>query len=125
MLVIAAVIALPTLIWQAANGWPQLQMSAVVAGEADALYGGRVGVAVLLIATAGVGAPGLALYGLVRLLRGGELRDHRFLAVAFLVLYVAFVAAPRRPYYLSGFYGILAAAGAVGLQRRHEAGHRR
>ena len=32
--VIAAAIASPTLVWQYANGWPQLQMAHVVAGEA-------------------------------------------------------------------------------------------
>lgn len=51
---IGALIALPTLVWQASNGWPQLQMTAVVAAEADALYGGRAGVAVTLIGMAGV-----------------------------------------------------------------------
>jgi 4-amino-4-deoxy-L-arabinose transferase-like glycosyltransferase len=40
---IAAVIALPTLIWQQVHGWPQLQMASVVGGEAEALYGGRGG----------------------------------------------------------------------------------
>ncbi|MGH3915136.1 MAG: glycosyltransferase family 39 protein, partial [Pseudonocardiaceae bacterium] len=41
---IGALIALPTLLWQAFNGWPQLRMGAVVASEAQALYGGRPGV---------------------------------------------------------------------------------
>jgi hypothetical protein len=40
---IAALIAVPTLIWQAVHGWPQLQMGVVVASEADALYRGRTG----------------------------------------------------------------------------------
>jgi hypothetical protein len=35
------------------------------------------------------------------------------------------VVAPGRPYYLGGLYGIVAAAGALGLQRRQEAGRRR
>jgi hypothetical protein len=45
--------------------------------------------------------------------------------VTFLVLYAVFVAAPGRPYYLGGLYGIVAAAGALGLQRRREAGKNR
>jgi 4-amino-4-deoxy-L-arabinose transferase-like glycosyltransferase len=117
---IGALIALPTLVWQAANGWPQLQMTAVVASEADALYGGRPGVAVTLIALAGVAGTALTLYGLWVLLHDDELR---FLAVTFLVLYAVFVLAPGRPYYLGGLYGIVAAAGALGLQRRRETGH--
>jgi hypothetical protein len=119
---IGALIALPTLVWQAVNGWPQLQMSAVVASEADALYGGRTGVAVLLIGSAGVAGTALLLYGLWVLLRAGEMRPYRFLAVTFVVLYIVFVISPGRPYYLGGMYGIAAAAGALGLQRRREAG---
>ncbi|TWF78483.1 hypothetical protein FHX44_114406 [Pseudonocardia hierapolitana] len=53
------------------------------------------------------------------------MRPYRFLAVTFLVLYAVFVAAPGRPYYLGGLYGIVAAAGALGLQRRREAGRTR
>jgi 4-amino-4-deoxy-L-arabinose transferase-like glycosyltransferase len=122
---IGVLVALPTLAWQAVNGWPQLQMGPVVAAEADALYGGRTGVAVLLVACAGIAGVALAVYGLWRLLRGDDLRDHRFLAVTFLVLYAFFVATVGRPYYLGGFYAVLAAAGAVGLQRRRETGRRR
>jgi 4-amino-4-deoxy-L-arabinose transferase-like glycosyltransferase len=122
---VGALLVLPTLIWQAAGGWPQLQMTAVVASEADALYGGRTGVAVLLLGMGGVAGTVLGGYGLWRLLHAGELRAHRFLAVTFLVLFVVFVVAPGRPYYLGGFYGVLAAAGALGLQRRREAGRRR
>jgi hypothetical protein len=119
---VAALIALPTLLWQAGHGWPQLQMGPVVASEADALYGGRPGVALGLLLVPGIVGVPLTLYGLWRLLRAPELRPHRFLAVTFLVLFVVFVAAPGRPYYLGGLYGLLAAAGAVGLQRRREAG---
>lgn len=100
-------------------------MGPVVASEAAALYGGRTGVAVLLIATAGVAGTVLALYGLWRLLRADELRSYRFLAVTFLVLHVFFVATAGRPYYLGGLYAVLAAAGALGLQRRRESGGRR
>lgn len=120
-----ALIALPTLVWQALHGWPQLRMSTVLAAEAEALYGGRTGIAVSLVLVAGVAGTVLALYGLWRLLRADELRSYRFLGVTFLVLYVFFVATAGRPYYLGGSYGLLAAAGALGLQRRREAGRRR
>lgn len=122
---IGALIVLPTLLWQAFNGWPQLRMGGVAASEAEALYGGRPGVAVALILMAGVAGTVLSLYGLWRLLRADELRSYRFLAVTFLVLYVFFVATAGRPYYLNGLYGLVAAAGALGLQRRREAGMRR
>jgi ABC-type Co2+ transport system permease subunit len=107
------------------RGWPQLQMASVVAGEAQALYGGRGGIAVELILFAGLLGVTLAGYGLWRLLRDDEMREFRFVAVAFAVLYVVFVATAGRPYYLVGLYAPLAAAGALGFSRRREHGKRR
>jgi 4-amino-4-deoxy-L-arabinose transferase-like glycosyltransferase len=122
---IAAVIASPTIIWQQVHGWPQMKMAPVVAGEAEALYGGRGGIAVQLILFAGVLGVALACYGLWRLLRDDAMREYRFLAVAFAVLYVMFVATAGRPYYLAGMYAPLAAAGALGFAQRRELGKRR
>lgn len=121
----AALIAAPTLVWQAVNGWPQLAMGPIVASEADFLYGGRTGVAIGMLLVAGVLGLGLGGLGLVRLLRAPEHRELRFLAATTLVLFVLFAVTPGRPYYLAGLYGLLAAAGAVGLQRRREAGRSR
>ena len=50
------------------------------------------------------------------------MREYRFLAVAFAVLYVIVVATAGRPYYLVGLYAPLAAAGALGFARRREHG---
>lgn len=122
---IGLLIALPTLVWQAHNGWPQLRMGPVVASEAQALYGGRAGVVVSLIIMAGVAGTVLALYGLWRLLRVPELRDYRFVAVSAIVLFVFFVVTVGRPYYLDGIHGPLCAAGALGFQQRRRAGGRR
>jgi len=71
---------------------------------------------------AGVAGTALMLYGLWRLCRDTEMRDYRFIGVAFVVLYVVFVVTAGRPYYLAGLYAPLVAAGALGLQRRREAG---
>jgi len=117
---IGALIALPTLLWQAFHGWPQLRMGPVVASEARALYGDRPQIALALLFLAGVAGTALALYGLGRLLLTRELRAYRFLAVTFLALYVVFVATAGRPYYLAGLYGLLTSAGALGMQRRRE-----
>ncbi|WP_084505808.1 glycosyltransferase family 39 protein [Nocardia harenae] len=119
--VIALLLALPTFRWQASNGWPQLRMGEIVASEADALYGGRPGVAVTLVIMAGIAGTVLALYGTWRLLRTPELR---FLGVTAVVLYLFFVVTVGRPYYLNGLYGALFAAGALGLQQRRLAGGR-
>jgi hypothetical protein len=119
---IAVLLAVPTFVWQYANGWPQLQMTSVVAGEAEALYGGRPGIAVQLIAYAGVAGAALVFYGLWRVFRDPALRDYRFLGVTFVALYIVFVATAGRPYYLAGLYAPLAAVGALALQRRRENG---
>jgi 4-amino-4-deoxy-L-arabinose transferase-like glycosyltransferase len=119
--VLAALIAAPTLIWQYRHAWPQLRMTPVVAGEAEALYGGRPGIAVELLVFAGLAGLVLASYGLLRLLRADEMRPYRYLGVTFVVLFVVFVATAGRPYYLAGVYAPLVAAGALGLQRRREA----
>jgi 4-amino-4-deoxy-L-arabinose transferase-like glycosyltransferase len=115
---IAVLLAAPTLIWQHLHAWPQLQMTSVVAGEADALYGGRPEIAVQLLVFAGIAGTGLVLWGLWRMLRANEFRVYRFIAVAFLALFALFVVIPGRPYYLCGLYAPLAAAGAVSLQHR-------
>jgi hypothetical protein len=101
---LAALIAAPTLIWQHLHGWPQLRMTPVVAGEAEALYGGRTGIAVQLLVFAGLAGLVLGSYGLVRLLRADEIRPYWYLGVTFVALYVVFVATAGRPYYLAGLY---------------------
>lgn len=116
--VIAVFIAAPTVWWQHTHGWPQLQMTEVLAGEAGALYGGRPGIAVQLILYAGVLGVVLMGYGAWRLLRDTTMRDYRFILATGVVLFVAFIALQGRPYYLAGLYAPFAAAGALGLQTR-------
>ncbi|KAA5837304.1 glycosyltransferase family 39 protein [Saccharopolyspora hirsuta] len=118
---IAAVIAAPTLVWQALHGWPQLQMGAIVAEESPILSGGRGGTAVMLVLYAGVAGAALYLIGLWKLFRSAELRPYRFFGLAAILLHVFFVATAARPYYLIGLYGVVIAAGLVALQRRREA----
>lgn len=117
-LAVAGLAAVPTLVWQAHHGWPQLGMGAVVAGESD-LFGNRWQFLPVAVLFAGL-LPGaiLVLVGLVALLRRPELRPWRAFGVAVLVTTAAFVVAGGRPYYVAGFYALLFAAGAVALEQR-------
>ncbi|MDG4827810.1 glycosyltransferase family 39 protein [Solwaraspora sp. WMMD1047] len=117
---LAAVSAVPGLIWQATNGWPQLRMGQVIAAESG--ESGRLFFLPGLLLTAGllVGAV-LLCYGQWRLLRADRLRDYRYLGWTTLLLAVVFLAAGGRPYYLAGVFPLLWAVAAVELQERRPA----
>lgn len=119
---IAVLLAAPTLIWQAVHGWPQLRMGAIVSAENAVLSGGRPGTALGMIYLAGLVGTVLFCYGLWRMLRDPRLR---FIAVTTVLLWGFFVITSGRPYYLGGCYAVVMAAGALGLQRRREAGRTR
>ncbi|MDA3644887.1 glycosyltransferase family 39 protein [Saccharopolyspora indica] len=110
---IALAATVPTLIWQAANGWPQLGMVDVVAGESAA-----TGTTLLPGALYGAGPVGAVLLGcgLWWLLRAPRLRPFRFVAATFLGLAVLFIVVGARSYYLTGLYPVVWAASAVGLR---------
>ena len=113
---IAVAVTVPTLIWQAANGWPYTHMSEVVAAEfpgygawvRDGLLGAGIGVGVLAL-----------LYGVWRLLRSAELRPYRYLGAALVVVALAVVLTHGRSYYLMGCYAVPFAAAATELTRRN------
>ncbi|MCX2729241.1 glycosyltransferase family 39 protein [Saccharopolyspora sp. NFXS83] len=123
--VLALLIAAPTLGWQAAHGWPQAGMAQVVAGENELIYGGRTLVVLHGVAVTGPLTLGLAVCGLVALCREARWREHRFLAVAFALLVAAVVLGSGRHYYLIPLWSPYVAIGAVALQHRREAGARR
>jgi len=110
---IAVVLWSPWLIWQAAHHWPQIDVSRSIAGGGSTSsqpWWAIVPFQVLLV------SPPLAplwIAGLVRLFRQPELRDVRFLAWAWVVLVVTFMATGGKPYYLAGLLPALIAAGAV------------
>ena len=120
-LVLAATSTVPTLLWQAAHGWPQLRMGAVVAGEGD-LTGNRWSFLPLAAWDVGL-VPGLVLagLGLWALLRADALRPWRAIGIGAVVTVAAMLAVGGRPYYVMGLAAVLVAAGAVALQQRRPA----
>ncbi|GAB2898647.1 glycosyltransferase family 39 protein [Streptomyces deserti] len=112
---VAAVTSVPGLVWQARHGWPQLEMSGVLADEN--ILGGRVGFLPYLVVLAGFVFTVVLGYGLVRLLRSAEFAPYRFLGWAFVGLTVVQLAVGGRPAYVAGLFAPLWAAGAVALER--------
>jgi hypothetical protein len=115
---IAVLTTVPTLVWQAQNGWPQLEMGRIIAAE-SVYAGGMLGFLPLGFFAAGllVGSV-LGVYGIVRLLRAPDLR---FLAVTALGVAVLFMLVGGRPYYLAGLLPMLWAAGAAGVEQHRPA----
>jgi hypothetical protein len=111
--VIALAIWAPNLIWQFANGWPQLTMASALHSQntsAGDYIGGLPG---QLLYTGVLGVP-LVIAGFIRLYRTRELR---FLAIAatLVVLYVlAWV--PGKIYYSDGMLPAVIAAGSVSAE---------
>ena len=116
---IAVVALVPTLLWQATHGWPQLGMGAAISQEVGGTWGGRLTFLPTALLTAGLPVGAVLLgYGLWRLLRSRELR---FLGWTTLVLTVVFLAVNGRFYYVAGMYPLCWAVAAVALERREPA----
>ncbi len=115
--VLALLVWLPNLLWQADHGWPQLTLAQAIAGGSSGSSQPRwlflpmqlVLVSPVLVA---VWVPGL-----VRLWRAPELRPLRCFAFAYAFLAVVFLVAGGKPYYLTGLYPLLLAAGGPPVVR--------
>lgn len=112
--VIVALASVPSLLWQAGHGWPQLALGAVVREEQQ-YTGGPAAFVPLAVLIAGALGAVLLCYGLWALLRHETLRPYRFLGATTVLLIVVFVVSGGRVYYLAGMYGVVFAAGAVGV----------
>jgi len=113
---VAAVIVLPNVLWQQAHGWPfialgeagangkNLAMSPIAYFEQQFL---QVGPLAMVVALCGLWA-GAAL---------PKLMTARAVAIAWLVLFVVFVAWHGKPYYLLSIYPALLAFGAARIEQ--------
>ncbi|MFD2092058.1 glycosyltransferase family 39 protein [Blastococcus deserti] len=102
----------PNLVWQAANGWPQLELAeAIAAGSSGTSEPWYLFVPFQLVLVSPLLVPVWAV-GWWRLARDPELRTWRVFAVAYAVLVVVFVLTGGKPYYIAGLYPVLLAAGA-------------
>ncbi|WP_306365090.1 glycosyltransferase family 39 protein [Nocardia sp. CC227C] len=118
---VLSVSALPQLWWQAAHGWPQLAMGAVVRDEQLATSGGLVAMPLQVIVTAGpLGV--LLLVGMWAGMRSPRLHPYRFLVPLVLLGLAGVVAGGLRPYFVAGAFPGLFAAGAVYLSEHRLSG---
>lgn len=114
---IAVLSCVPMLVWQARNGWPQLQMTGQLenAPATKMVFGGPFQFFVGIVIFCGLVGFVLLVFGLVRILRRPEFR---FLGIAFIGMVIAFFALGWSSYYLAGLFPVLWAFGAVEFEGR-------
>ena len=109
---IAAALWAPNLLWQAANDWPQLELSKAIADGSSGTSDSPVAFVLLQL---GLISPLLVpvwVIGWWRLLRDPALAPWRCFAVAYPLLAVVFLVIGGKAYYLAGLYPMLLASGA-------------
>ncbi len=110
---VALVLFAPWLIWQADHGWPQVDVSRSIAeGESASSEAWWAVVPFQFLLISPLLAP-VWIAGLIRLFRDPTMRNFRFLAWAWVILAVVFMASGGKPYYLAGLLPALLGAGAV------------
>jgi hypothetical protein len=115
---IAVLATVPTLVWQAQHGWPQLEMSRIIAAE-SVYAGGMIGFLPLgVLATGFLIGTVLAAHGFACLFR---MPQYRFLAVTAVGVTLLFLLAGGRPYYIAGLFPLLWGASAARIERRRPA----
>ena len=108
---VALVLALPTFVYQATHGWPQLTMAQALARRGG--YEARTELVPLQLILLGLGLVPIWVAGLVALLTRPAWRRVRALAVAYPVVLVVALLTGGRFYYTLGLVVVLFAAGCV------------
>lgn len=109
-LTLAVVIWLPNLVWQAANGWPQLDMARILAARALAERDSLVAELVLIGGSLMVWVP---LVGFGWLVVAGRAKAWRTIGWAAAVVVGLVLWTSGKSYYVAGLLPVLVAAGAV------------
>jgi hypothetical protein len=117
---IAAVLWLPNLAWQAANGWPQLTMASNIAGYAA---DNRAQIVPLLWLFTGPLLFPITLAGLAWILGARAAAPWRALGIAAIFAFGLVFVSGGKPYYAIGSAPLFMAAGAILLDRWFERGH--
>ena len=110
--VIAVAMWTPYLVWQARNGWPQLDVARSIASGGSGTSEPRWALLPFQLIMGNLWLTPIWVVGLVHLLRRPELRWARAGGWCWIALVVAFTVLGGKPYYLSGMLPVLFAAGA-------------
>ncbi|MDB5026892.1 MAG: hypothetical protein JWO66_581 [Candidatus Eremiobacteraeota bacterium] len=114
-LALAALIALPSVVWQAANHWPFLDLVRA-AGDKNAVVAPIAFVVNQLLVMNPLFAP-IWIAGIVAPFAWRDLAPLRFVAIAFVVAAAMVMASHGKDYYLAAAYPPLFALGAVAFER--------
>ncbi|MEO3780088.1 glycosyltransferase family 39 protein [Micromonospora sp. B11E3] len=108
----AALLAAPTVLWQATHGFPQLDVASAIS-DGDSSYSGRLDALVLQFVIISPYVVPIWVAGLVALLRRPAWRAYRAVAWAWLVVAAVVLAGGGKGYYDAPLLLVLTAAGAV------------
>jgi len=106
---VAAVVVAPYVVWQAAHGFPQLDVARGISEGDSGTSASRLVFLPMQLLQVGPWLAPIWITGLVRLLRSPSLR---VLGATYVGLCVLFLVVGGKPYYLAGLYPLLLAAGA-------------
>lgn len=112
---IALLLAAPNLIWQALHGFPMREVAANIAAGGSTSSADRIMIVPLHLLLIGPLLAVLAIAGLVATFALPRLRDHRWLALAYLLMLIMVVITGGKPYYLAGFFPAALALGVLAL----------
>jgi hypothetical protein len=112
---LALAIAAPNLIWQAANGWPFVAHTAVLAAEKNIPLSPAAFLVQEMLTLGPASAP-VWMAGAAAFALWPPFRRWRWIAVSWIFLVAAAVAGRGRPYYLAPAYPLLMAGGAVAVE---------
>jgi 4-amino-4-deoxy-L-arabinose transferase-like glycosyltransferase len=110
--IIAAAMWTPYLVWQARNGWPQLDVARSIASGGSGTSEPRWALLPFQLLMGNLWLMPIWVVGLVQLLRRPALGWARAVGWCWVALVVAFTVLGGKPYYLSGMFPVLFAAGA-------------
>ncbi|MEO6836402.1 MAG: glycosyltransferase family 39 protein [Candidatus Tumulicola sp.] len=122
------VLLAPNITWQATHGWPIFEVlhgdalhrpafQSGLALESVSFFNNAVAFFLEQLLYTNVLAVPVWLTGVIAPFRVASLRDLRFIAIAYVVVFVLAAALAAKGYYIVGIYAALLAVGAVALER--------